>query len=198
MKIKLLISFVKAVVSAGLSGYATSLLLSLAPFPLPLAIKAPAIVFGSLGGLLYYVRVWIQGYYFDKSFPTPKVYSNLTGKTAIVTGGTVGGLGFASAKILAELGCNVIMTVRTEEKGRAACENLSSHAGKSSYVICDFMSHDSILKCVTELKTKVPDKGINFLVLNAGIARPSKNGSVADVWMTNHLGPWIFLQELRC
>lgn len=196
MLLALLSGALKAFASAGLSGYATSHLLSMMPFSLPFAVKAPLLACGCLSGLLYYVRVWIQCYYFDKSFKTPQNCRNLNGKTAIVTGGTLGGLGFASAKILAELGCNVILTVRTEEKGRAACDCLSSCAGKSSYVICDFMSHDSILKCTKELQTKVPDTGINFLVLNAGIAKPAKTGSVADVWMTNHLGPWMFLQEL--
>lgn len=196
MSLGLLGDALKAFASAGLSGYATSFVLSMVPFSLPLAIKAPVLACGTLGGLLWYMRVWIQCYYFDKSFKTPKVSQNLNGKTAIVTGGTLGGLGFASAQILAELGCNVILTVRTEDKGRAACNRLSSSAGNLSYVICDFMSHDSILKCAAELKTQVPDTGINFLVLNAGIARPANTGSVADVWMTNHLGPWMFLQEL--
>jgi len=195
MKLKLLISVAKAFASAGLSGYAASLLLSLMPFPLPFAIKAPALTFAGVSGLLWYIRVWIQCYYFDKSFPTPKSCRNLRGKTAIVTGGTVGGIGFASAKILVELGCNVIVTVRTKEKGRAACHCLSSSGGASSYVICDFLSHESILNCAAEIKTKA--SGIDFLVLNAGILTPTKTGSVADIWMTNHLGPWMFLQELR-
>ena len=108
MKLKLLISVAKAFASAGLSGYAASLLLSLMPFPLPFAIKAPALTFAGVSGLLWYIRVWIQCYYFDKSFPTPKSCRNLRGKTAIVTGGTVGGIGFASAKILVELGYRTV------------------------------------------------------------------------------------------
>ena len=45
---------------------------------------------------------------------------DLTGRTAVVTGGTVGGLGFAAAELLAQMGATVILTCRSEAKAAEA------------------------------------------------------------------------------
>jgi len=87
-------------------------------------------------------------------------------------------------------------------------------------VICDCLSESSVRKCVAEIITKTSGSGIDFLILNAGISgssspanRKDKKGnngadddekekekakkfSAANVWMTNHVGPWIFANEL--
>lgn len=196
----------KAVASCAISGYAAHQLLSPSMLPRPAHISATVIA--SLWGLVYFVKVWIQEYYFDWSYNDNR---DLTGRTAVVTGGTVDGLGYATAELLYRQGAKVIITVRTKEKGETALRRLKDRASspdndnRASYVLCDFLSESSVRKCAAEIKTK-SDVGIDFLVLNAGISGRNESkasakqndsaGFTAKVWMTNHVGPWIFAKEL--
>lgn len=199
----------KAAASTAISGYATRRLLSASMLSHPARVFATSV--GSFAGLAYYMKVWINDYYFDWDYNANR---DLTGRTAIVTGGTVDGLGHAAAKLLYQQGAKVIITVRTKEKGEAALKQLKNQESspvddeRFAYVICDFLSESSIRNCVAEIKTKTSD-GIDFLVLNAGIGGRSKkkkdssetdekekDTQAAKVWLTNHVGPWIFAQEL--
>lgn len=185
----------KAAASSVISGYAAHQLLSMSILPRAAQISLSGIA--SLSGLAYYMKVWIRDCYFDWSYNNNK---DITGRTAIVTGGTVDGLGYAIASILYELGAKVILTVRTTEKGEAALQQLKATDGRASYVLCDFLSEQSVRNCIAEIKTKT-NGGIDFLVLNAGIsgqqvADKGDKYNLAKVWMTNHVGPFLFAQEL--
>jgi len=207
--------FAKAAASSAISGYAAhNLLLSSSMSSRPARIAVAGIA--SLAGLVYYMKVWIQEYYFDWSYNDKR---DCTGRTAVVTGGTVGGLGYAAAEVLYRQGAKVIITVRTKEKGEAAIKEMKDQASspvndsRVSYVLCDFLSESSVRNCASEIKSKTSG-GIDFLVLNAGISgqqgskasakqkegagaeNKAKNIDAAKVWMTNHVGPWIFAQEL--
>ena len=146
---------------------------------------------GGLATCIYYMRVWIQDFYWDWSYTAPSSNSDLRGKTAVVTGGTVGGIGFASAEILHRLGAHVVVTVRTDAKGKAAVKALGDRA---SYVLCDFLDQASIRRCAAELKARHASSQVHFLILNAGIAR---SATPADIWQVNHVGPWLFAEELE-
>jgi len=213
----LIFSFLaKAATSTGVSGYvAHQLLLSLS---LSRPIHNLATFFAALGGLIYYMKVWINDYYVDWSYNDNR---DLTGRTAVVTGGTVNGLGCAIAEILYTQGAKVIVTVRTKEKGEAAVTKLQGRKGdqnRVSYVLCDFLSESSVRDCVSEIQ-QTTNGQIDFLILNAGTSgrRESKAGNkqqqqqqheaeeedaeeknrfTAKVWMANHVGPWIFAQGL--
>jgi len=201
---------VKAIASSAACGYTTHRLLA----PLNETASISLTILASLLGLTYYLRVWIQGYCFDQSYKE-KSPRDLTGYTAIITGGTVNGLGYAAAELLYQRGSNVIITTRSVEKGEAAIkslkqtsslsssssllfsrhddnDNADDHCRRISFVICDFLSESSIRKCAAEI-IKTTDGRIDFLVLNAGIASGT---TAANMWMTNHLGPWIFGQQL--
>lgn len=209
----------KAIGSAVIAGYTTRLALRQAAAASSSLSFSPwqttgATAVASIAGLVYYLKVFIQDYYVDWSYREKATSKkDLTGRTAIVTGGTVGGLGFAGAKILYERGADVIMTVRSNEKGEAAVAELqrssspssalSSSPPRASFVLCDFLSESSIRNCVKEIKAKTTagegSGTIDFLVLNAGISNGhSKDPGVssAEVWMTNHLGPWLFAKVL--
>ena len=204
----------KAIASSAISGYgAHRLLLSSSSPPSSRLARISLTGLASLAGLTYYLKVWIQDYYFDWSY---KDNRDLTGRTAVVTGGTAGGLGYAAAELLYRQGATVIITVRTKEKGEAALAKLKrssssdgdscddgSSSSRASFVLCDFLSESSVRNCAAEIKTKITDganganganDGIDFLVLNAGISGQQAN--TARVWMTNHVGPWIFANEL--
>lgn len=156
---------------------------------LPSHVTVPAVMLGTISSFVYYVRVWIQGYYFDRRC---MINPDLTGKVAIVTGGTLGGLGFAGARILAELGATVVITVRSEGKGKQAVVELKRAAGheRISFVIIDFMSKKSVRDgAVAILATHAR---LDMLVLNAGVG----SGKPADVWMANQVGPFLFTELL--
>lgn len=140
---------------------------------------------------LWRLRHFVQGYWFDRHCKTD---TNLVGKVALVTGATVGGLGCEVAAILAEMGAKVVITCRTKAKAKAAVAYIEGRArnGKViSVIIVDFLSVSSVVAAAKKFKTQ--ETRLDFLVLNAGVA----DGSPADVWMTNVVGPWIFTEELR-
>ncbi len=54
---------------------------------------------------------------------------DLTGKTAVVTGGNTG-LGEAFARALTEVGASVALAARTRERSEAVADELSASGGK--------------------------------------------------------------------
>jgi len=201
--------FAKAVASSAIPGYTAHRLLSSSMLSRLSRISVTAI--SSLAGLVYFMRVWIQDYYFTLSYNDNR---DLTGRTAVVTGGTVDGLGYATAELLYQQGAKVIITVRTKEKGETALRRMREKASspvddsRASFVLCDFLSESSVRNCALEIKTKT-DGAIDYLVLNAGVAKDAakqkhsagtgdkaKKSFDRKVWMTNHVGPWIFAKEL--
>ncbi|KAJ1475443.1 hypothetical protein T484DRAFT_1828425 [Baffinella frigidus] len=178
---------VKAVASAVAGGTATLACCRAAAFPIYL--QAPAVLLGSFASLIYYVRVWIQGFYFDKRCTTD---ANLEGRVAVVTGGTVGGLGFAAAEILARLGAKVVVTVRSDAKGEESVAKLKLSTGnpRCSYIIVDFLSKASVRHGAAAISSA--HSRLDMLVLNAGVG----SGPAADLWMSNVVGPFLFTEIL--
>jgi len=145
-----------------------------------------SVLFATVGSFLYYARVWIQGYYFDKRC---RVDADLTGKIAVVTGGTVGGLGYAAAEILHKMGATVVLTVRTAAKGEEAVAKLGG-GERASYELVDVLSSASAATGAKALAKKLGR--LDYLVLNAGVAK----GDTAEMWMANQVGPFSFTELL--
>lgn len=80
----------------------------------------------------------------------------LTGRTALVTGGTAG-IGLASARALAEAGASVIISGRDPEKGADAAAGLG---GRVRFVAADMADLDSVDRLARQV-------GIDILVNNA-------------------------------
>lgn len=91
---------------------------------------------------------------------------NLSGKTAIVTGGALG-IGFGIAYRLAEAGANVVIADILEEKGDQAVEALQSHGWNAFFVKTDVSDEASVQHCIQSTKEKYST--IDILVNNAGI-----------------------------
>ena len=144
-------------------------------------------------GLLYYSRVWIQGCWIDRSYNSNV---DLKGRCVVITGGTIGGIGYAAAEIFAKMGATVILTCRSTSKGEAAIQKLKKTCGTNNdnnniqYVTMDFLSNGSVRKGAADIQ-KLTDR-LDFLILNAGIA----NGPHANIWQTNHVGPFLLVQQL--
>ena len=85
----------------------------------------------------------------------------LSGKTAIVTGGSAG-IGKAIAEEFRNQGASVVIANRSEEKGRQTAEELGC-----SFIQCDVSSYDAVTDLVD--RTVEEHGGLDIMVNNAGI-----------------------------
>ncbi|MBV5245365.1 SDR family NAD(P)-dependent oxidoreductase [Mycolicibacterium sp. PAM1] len=108
-----------------------------------------------------------------------------TGRTAVITGANTG-LGFETAKALAEKGARVVIAVRNTDKGAQAAARIR---GDVDVQELDLTSLSSIRTAAEALKARF-DK-IDLLINNAGVMTTPK-GTTADGFElqfgTNHLG----------
>lgn len=91
---------------------------------------------------------------------------DLSGKTAIVTGGAMG-IGFGIATRLAEAGANVMIADLREEDAKKAVSELTAKGWKASFVKTDVSQEDQVVAMVDA--TVAMYGGVDILVNNAGI-----------------------------
>ena len=93
-------------------------------------------------------------------------FLNLSGKTAIVTGGALG-IGFGISYRLAEAGANVMIANRTQEDSEKAVKELTAKGFKVKSVRTDVSVEEDVKNMVAQ--TINAFSGIDILVNNAGI-----------------------------
>jgi NAD(P)-dependent dehydrogenase (short-subunit alcohol dehydrogenase family) len=114
-----------------------------------------------------------------------------SGRVAIVTGSN-SGLGFDTARVLAERGATVVIAARDPEKGAAAAARIlqSTPAADISVQSLDLSSMDAVRAAAAEMKAAHPR--IDLLVNNAGVMYVSPRQPTTDGFEmqfgTNHLG----------
>ncbi|TQL69788.1 NAD(P)-dependent dehydrogenase (short-subunit alcohol dehydrogenase family) [Nocardioides albertanoniae] len=111
------------------------------------------------------------------------------GRVAVVTGANTG-LGFETARMLAEHGAHVVMAVRDAEKGKQAAARID---GDVSVQVLDLSSLDSIRSAAADLRAGHPR--IDLLINNAGVMYTPKQTTADGFEMqfgTNHLGHFAF------
>ena len=112
-----------------------------------------------------------------------------SGRVAVVTGANTG-LGFETARMLAERGAAVVMAVRDVEKGKQAAARIH---GDVTVQALDLTSLDSIRSAAADLRATHPR--IDLLINNAGVMYTPQQ-STADGFElqfgTNHLGHFAF------
>ena len=91
---------------------------------------------------------------------------NLSGKTAIVTGGALG-IGYGISYRLAEAGANVVIANRTVEEGIKAAQDFIAKGWKAKAIATDVSIEDQVKKMVAE--TVAAFGSVDILVNNAGI-----------------------------
>ena len=91
---------------------------------------------------------------------------NLSGKTAIVTGGSVG-IGYGIVCRLAEAGTNVVIADKAEKDGLRAAEKLASKGRKVTAIATDVSVEESVKKMVEATVKRYG--AIDILVNNAGV-----------------------------
>jgi NAD(P)-dependent dehydrogenase (short-subunit alcohol dehydrogenase family) len=123
---------------------------------------------------------------------------DLTGKTAIVTGGNTG-LGEAFAKALTEAGAGVALAARTRERSDTVAEEIQASGGNAIAVdleVTDSAQVDRMLESVTERLGPV-----DILVNNAGLCyhRPAAEVPLEEwhaVFDVNVHGLWHCAQSV--
>jgi len=93
--------------------------------------------------------------------------SDLTGKTALVTGST-SGIGRKTADLLAARGAHVILSGRNAERGAAAVQSIVDAGGKADFVALDLSDIDALPAFAAEVEA-LAGGHIDILVNNAGI-----------------------------
>lgn len=107
------------------------------------------------------------------------------GRVAIVTGANTG-LGFETARMLAERGAAVVLAVRDMEKGKRAAARIT---GDVTVQALDLTSMDSIRSAAADLRAAHPR--IDLLINNAGVMYTPKQTTADGFELqfgTNHLG----------
>jgi NAD(P)-dependent dehydrogenase (short-subunit alcohol dehydrogenase family) len=113
-----------------------------------------------------------------------------SGRVAVVTGANTG-LGFETARALAEHGAAVVLAVRDVGKGKTAAEKIAASAPGADITLqhLDLGSLDSIRSAAEELRSRFA--GIDLLINNAGVMYPPRQRTADGFELqfgTNHLG----------
>jgi NAD(P)-dependent dehydrogenase (short-subunit alcohol dehydrogenase family) len=92
---------------------------------------------------------------------------NLTGKTALITGGT-NGIGKAAAHALAKMGATVVITARSREKAVATLAEIRTSTGNQNVeaIFGDLSSMGQVRQMATDFLAKYPR--LDILINNAG------------------------------
>lgn len=103
---------------------------------------------------------------------------NLTGKVALVTGGSKG-LGKAMARGLVEAGADIVISSRHEDELKPALDEILKGTGrKGCYVVADMSQRDDVTRLA---KTALEKMGkVDILVNNAGTNVPQELETIKD------------------
>ena len=103
---------------------------------------------------------------------------NLSGKTALVTGGSKG-LGKAMARGLAEAGADIVISSRHEDELRAALDDILRGTGcRGKYVVADMTRREEAVRLAKEALQLTGR--IDILINNAGTNRPEPIDAITD------------------
>jgi NAD(P)-dependent dehydrogenase (short-subunit alcohol dehydrogenase family) len=120
------------------------------------------------------------------------------GRTAVVTGAN-SGIGFETARALAQKGATVVLACRSPEKGEQALERIrrESPAAKVSLAKLDLADLDSVAACARALAERF-DR-LDLLINNAGVMVPPLSHTRQGFELqfgTNHLGHFALTGRL--
>jgi len=127
---------------------------------------------------------------------TVKQLFDLTGRVAIITGGSIG-LGRQMAEALAESGANLVLCARKKERCEEAAHELGKLGVRVLALACDVKDQASVEQLVAATVSEF--KRIDILINNAGISwgAPTETMSLADwnkVLETNLTGTFLCAQ----
>ena len=123
---------------------------------------------------------------------------NLTGKTALITGAN-SGLGYYTAKALAEKNAHVVIACRSLEKANQTIKKLKGLNPEGLFTPLELDLSD--LKNIVEVQSKIFDnfEHLDLLINNAGIMHPPKTLSAQGYeiqFAVNHLAHMLLTLKL--
>jgi NAD(P)-dependent dehydrogenase (short-subunit alcohol dehydrogenase family) len=122
---------------------------------------------------------------------------DLAGRRCLVTGAN-SGIGFETARALAELGAGVVLVCRTRERGEAAAESIRKDTGASRVAVEALDVSD--LAAVREAAARLAGGPIDALVHNAGVL-PDERTATRDglelTFATHVAGPHLLTKLLE-
>ncbi|AZS69859.1 short-chain dehydrogenase [Streptomyces lydicus] len=106
---------------------------------------------------------------------------DLSSRTVLVTGAT-SGIGYETARQLAERGATVLLHGRTAEDAQAAIDKLIATSGINAAQLCGFAADFTHLEEVEAMARRVVAEHphLDVLVNNAGMAAPERHTLTAD------------------
>ena len=139
---------------------------------------------------------------FDASTTADQILhgADLTGLTAIVTGASIGGLGFETARSLATHGCHVILGCRNPEMGEKAAQKIRNQCNrvKISVIELDLASLASVRLFVDRFVNLT--SSLDLLILNAAIFGKEHNLTIdglEETFQVNYLSHFYLAHLLR-
>jgi NAD(P)-dependent dehydrogenase (short-subunit alcohol dehydrogenase family) len=120
--------------------------------------------------------------------------TTLEGSTALVTGATAG-IGRAVARQLAQLGAEVIVHGRSEERGAKVVQEIQNAGGKARFIAADLSDADDVRRLAAEAGP------IDILINNAGVYKFGATADTDDAFFDEHVNlnlraPYILVQQL--
>lgn len=119
--------------------------------------------------------------------------------TALITGGT-SGIGFATAKKLAQLGIHVLMVGRNSERGKKAVEEIRAAGGEADFIASDLRDAASARE-VGKKAIELGNGQVQILINNAGIFPFGPTHEMTEeqfdgVFSVNVKAPYFLVAEL--
>jgi NAD(P)-dependent dehydrogenase (short-subunit alcohol dehydrogenase family) len=119
--------------------------------------------------------------------------------TALVTGGT-SGIGFATARKLAQLGLHVVVVGRNAERGKKAVEEIRADGGNADFISADLRDAASARE-VAKRAVEVGNGRVDILINNAGIFPFGLTHEMMEeqfdrVYSVNVKAPYFLVAEL--
>src|SRR5260370_1781559 len=130
---------------------------------------------------------------------TTGMTNDLTGSTALVTGGN-SGIGRAAALALAGLGAHVVLSGRDATRGEQVVAAIRAQGGRADFVATD-LSDEASARQLARQATELGGGHVDILVNNAGIFPfgPTDEASEADfdrAFAVNVKAPFFLVAEL--
>lgn len=124
--------------------------------------------------------------------------SDLSGKTALVTGAS-SGIGLEASVKLAARGARVLMVARDPARGEAARAEVVRRSGSAQVelLLCDFASQKATRALADQVRERV--ERIDILINNAGSVSPKRQlteDGIEQTFAVNHLGYFLLTNLL--
>ncbi|KAI0374072.1 NAD(P)-binding protein [Pilatotrama ljubarskyi] len=139
----------------------------------------------------------------DKPEYSAKDVPDLSGRTALITGGTTG-VGLEVAKVLASKGARTLVLARREDDPDAALEDIRTYCKDNAaqnpelaFVECDLANLEEVERVGDEVCSK--EERLDILVCDAGVGVQTFDVSADGIdrhFAVNHLGHFLLINRL--